>query len=441
MRPLHPLDFVFLSLEKQHQPMHVGGLFLFKKPQDPNFIQKLVEQIKQSDQPPIAPFNDVLSGIKWQENANFDIDYHFEHVQTQNLNHYVAEQHAIKLNRKKPLWTCKLIDGFSSEQFALFVKVHHAMVDGIAAMRLMEKAFSPVPDASHLALPWITQKIRTRNQPSKNTTPLLTSTKVVYTELKQALLHDRKHNPNYVTSFQAPTCIFNQKINQSRLFATQSFNLEHIKTIAQALNITINDTILAICSGAIRHYLKSQNQLPSTPLVAMVPASVRNEEDADLSNRLTMILANLATTTGDAIQRAHTISKSVDYAKTRFKRMTQHQIFGYSAFVYSVAGLNILGGIVPKKQAFNIVISNVPGPKETLYWNGLQLQSVYPASVVFDGQALNITLTSYLNKLEVGLVACQDLLPHIEHLLNYMAEEIEMYLRVIKHPFVPYDID
>jgi diacylglycerol O-acyltransferase len=142
-----------------------------------------------------------------------------------------------------------------------------------------------------------------------------------------------------------------------------------------------------------------------------------------------MILANLATHISDPIERAKIISRSVSNAKTRFKRMTQDQILGYSAFVYAAAGLNIISGLMPKHQAFNLVISNVPGPREPLYWNGAKLEALYPASVVFDGQALNITLTSYLDKLEVGIVACRNTLPKVQSLLMLLEQEIQNYER------------
>lgn len=422
--------------------MHVGGVFLFNKPQEfsEGFIEQLVAEIKKSKSIPIQPFNNVLNGIFWKLNQDFDPNVHFSYVrmlQKTSLNElyeYISEQHAVLLNRKQPLWHCTLIDGLEKNQFALYIKIHHALVDGIAAMRLMEKAFSSSPHADKIVPPWIShKKITTRSKTTESLTEQLKTTpKVIYTELKQAILHDRKHHPDYVTSFQAPRCILNQRINTSRKFIAQSFELQRIKNIAQSLNITLNDAILALCSGALRHYLDSLKSLPSVPLVAMVPASVRSAEDHDLSNRITMILANLATTTKDPIERAQTISRSVTHSKTRFKRMTQNQIFGYSAFVYAAAGLNILSGLIPKRQAFNIVISNVPGPKEPLYWNGAKLEAVFPASVIFDGQALNITITSYLEKLEIGLLGCPDILPHIDVILDHLNTQILQYEQILK---------
>ena len=107
--------------------------------------------------------------------------------------------------------------------------------------------------------------------------------------------------------------------------------------------------------------------------------------------------------------------------------MNSSEILNYSAFVYGPAGLNILSGVMPKRQAFNVVISNVPGPTEPLYWNGAKLDALYPASIVLDGQALNITMTSYLDKLEVGLTGCRHALPKMQTLLTHLEDEIQRF--------------
>ncbi|MHA3091584.1 WS/DGAT/MGAT family O-acyltransferase [Acinetobacter brisouii] len=446
MRPLHPIDFIFLSLEKRQQPMHVGGLFLFQIPKNSpsTFIQDLVTDIRNSKCKPVAPFNNTLNGLFWDKDDEFDLDHHFRHIalphpgRIRELLIYISQEHGTLIDRAKPLWTCTIIEGIEGNRFAMYFKIHHAMVDGVASMRLMEKSFAKDPNIHSIVPPWCIEK--RRSQPETKNPVRRLSSKLnhlkqqmnivpgVYHELTQAL-HDRRHDPDYVSSFQAPVCILNQRISASRRFAAQSFNLQRFRHIAKALQITLNDVILAVCSGALREYLISLNSLPAKPLIAMVPTSIRSDNDSDTSNRITMILANLATHISDPIERAKIISRSVSNAKTRFKRMTQDQILGYSAFVYAAAGLNIISGLMPKHQAFNLVISNVPGPREPLYWNGAKLEALYPASVVFDGQALNITLTSYLDKLEVGIVACRNTLPKVQSLLMLLEQEIQNYER------------
>ena len=162
----------------------------------------------------------------------------------------------------------------------------------------------------------------------------------------------------------------------------------------------------------------------------MVPASLRTD-DSDMSNRITMILANLATHIEDPIERMQIIQRSMQNSKQRFSRMSASEILNYSALVYGPAGLNIVSGMLPKRQAFNLVISNVPGPREPLYWNGAKLDALYPASIVMDGQALNITMTSYLDKLEVGLIACRKAMPKMQNLLTHLEDEIRNLEQVV----------
>lgn len=449
MRPLHPIDFIFLSLEKRQQPMHVGGLFLFQIPEHApaSFIQDLVTDIRNSKSTPVAPFNNYLNGLFWDEDEEFDIDHHFRHIalpqpgRIRELLSYISQEHSALIDRAKPLWTCHIIEGIEGNRFAMYFKIHHAMVDGVAGMRLLEKSFSKDPTTKHITPPWCVENKRAKRlkEPkSSKIKKVLTTIKgqieaapTVIQELTKTVLNDMGKNPDYVSSFQAPSSILNQRVSSSRRFAAQSFELDRLRTISKALGVTINDIVLAICSGALREYLVSQDSLPKKPLIAMVPASIR-DDDSDVSNRITMILANLGTHKEDPLERLNIVQRSVQNAKQRFKRMNANQILNYSAFVYGPAGLNILSGMMPKRQAFNLVISNVPGPREPLYWNGAQLDALYPASIVLDGQALNITMTSYQDKLEVGLIACRHALPKMQNLLTHLEDEIIKFEKIVQ---------
>ncbi|WP_151721337.1 WS/DGAT/MGAT family O-acyltransferase [Acinetobacter ursingii] len=448
MRPLHPIDFIFLSLEKRQQPMHVGGLFLFEIPENApdTFMQDLVNDIRKSKTIPVPSFNNRLSGLFWDEDEEFDLDHHFRHVslphpgRIRELLIYISQEHSTLIDRAKPLWTCNIIEGIEGNRFAMYFKIHHAMVDGVAGMRLIEKSLSDDPTEKSIVPPWCVEGKRAKrlkeSKPGRIKKVLmglkdqLQATPRVMQELSQTLLKDFGRNPDYVSSFQAPSSILNQRVSSSRRFAAQSFELDRFRHIAKALDVTINDIVLAVCSGALREYLISHQSLPNKPLIAMVPASLRSD-DSDVSNRITMILANLATHKDDPLERLQTIRRSVQNAKQRFKRMTSDQILNYSAVVYGPAGLNILSGMMPKHQAFNLVISNVPGPREPLYWNGAKLDALYPASIVLDGQALNITMTSYLDKLEVGLTACRNALPRMQNLLTHLEDEILRFEQLI----------
>ena len=304
----------------------------------------------------------------------------------------------------------------------------------------MEKSLSQDPNAKSIVPPWCVEGPRAKRLKEPNVSRFkkimngvmgqLESTPRVMYELSQTVMKDMGRNPDYVSSFQAPSSILNQRVSSSRRFAAQSFEFDRLRHISKSLGVTINDIVLAICSGALREYLLSQDALPKKPLIAMVPASVR-DDDSSMSNRITMILANLGTHKEDPLERLAIVRRSVQNAKEKFKRMNSNQILNYSAFVYSAAGLNIASGLLPKRQAFNLVISNVPGPREPLYWNGARLDALYPASIILDGQALNITMTSYLDKLEVGLTACRNALPKMQNLLTHLEEEIQRFEAIV----------
>ena len=245
-------------------------------------------------------------------------------------------------------------------------------------------------------------------------------------------IRDLRANPDCVSVFQAPRSILNQPVSASRRFAAQSYALQRFRSVAKKLGMTINDVILAVCSGAVRAYLLNQRALPKKPLIAMVPVSLR-QDGSDSGNQITMILANLATHRPDPIERIEMIHRSVQNSKKRFSRMSPTEIINYSGIIYSVAGLNLVSGILPKLQAFNLTISNVPGPREPMYWNGAQLDAMYPVSIVMDGQAINITLTSYMDKLEVGITACRKTLPRIQSLLSLLEDEIKTFEQLTAH--------
>ena len=428
--------------------MHVGGLFLFQIPEHApsTFIQDLVADIRNSKSIPVPPFNNRLNGLFWDEDEEFDIDHHFRHIalphpgRIRELLVYISQEQSALIDRAKPLWTCHIIEGIEGNRFAMYFKIHHAMIDGVAGMRLLEKSFSKDEHSKTIVPPWCVEGKRAKRLKETK----LGRVKKVFAALKgqveaapkvtqelfQTVFKEMGKNPDYVSSFQAPSSLFNQRVSSSRRFAAQSFELDRFRNISKALGVTINDVVLAVCSGAIRDYLITQDALPKKPLIAMVPASLR-DDDSDMSNRITMILANLGTHKEYPLERLDIIRRSVQNAKNRFKRMSSDQILNYSAFVFGAAGINIASGLMPKRQAFNVIISNVPGPREPLYWNGAKLDALYPASIVLDGQALNITMTSYLDKLEVGLTGCRKSLPKLQNLLTHLENEIQKFEQLI----------
>lgn len=450
MRLMNAVDQLFLLLESRKQPMHVGGLFLFELPENENheesdFVYKLVQSMQNSTVMPSFPFNQVLENLVcWKEDDQFDIEHHFRHVALPNpgrvreLLMYISKEHSRLLDRAMPLWECHVIEGILPEseglpgRFALYLKMHHSLIDGIAAMRIVQKTLSQSPTEPVTRPIWslVTRSkgkddsmLPASRSLSRIVKEQVSTIKPVFTELMDNFKHSGK--PDYVGTFDAPMTVFNQRISASRRIAAQSYDINRFYDIAHTFNMNQNDVVLAVCSGAIRRYLQSMNALPKKPLIAFVPMSLRSDESAS-GNQISFLMANLGTHLEDPVKRMQLIHDSMNSGKRRFRRMNRAQVINYSAIAYAWEGLNVLTGLFPKKQAFNLIISNVPGSKEPLYWNGAPLKALYPASILVDGQALNITLASYLDKIEFCITACSKVLPRVQDMLMLLEEELSL---------------
>ncbi len=439
MKALSPADQMFLWLEKRHQPMHVGGLFLARPPADApsDYLQRMAESMRRATHPE-PPFDKQLhrklGAWFWEKDEHFDVEHHFRHLalprpgRIRELLALVSQLHAASLDRARPLWEFYLIDGVEGGRFAIYSKIHHALVDGVAAMRLIQRALADNPDEQDRPPPWAIPTPKKEPSPAEAMAGLghiislagsqLASVPKITREVARTVRDSRRHD-NDTPSLKAPECILNQRITGSRRFAAQSYSLERIRNIGRERNATINDVVLAMCASALRRYLRDLNALPEQPLIAMVPLSLRKDESAS-GNQVAMILVNLATDRADPGERLQTIRRSVAAEKQRYADMSPNEILAYAATLLGPAGLNFLTGAAPKWQAFNVIISNVPGPKNPLYWSGAKIEGMYPVSIVVDGQAMNITITSYADKLEFGIIACRRTLPHIQRLLEYL---------------------
>ena len=188
-----------------------------------------------------------------------------------------------------------------------------------------------------------------------------------------------------------------------------------------------------MCAGALRQYLLEQKALPDTPLIAMVPVSLRTEADADSGGNMTgVVLCNLATDADDPAKRLEAISISMHNNKKVFSQLPRVQALALSAMMIAPLGLAALPGFVSSAPPpFNIVISNVPGAREPLYWNGARLDGNYPLSIALDGQAVNITLANNADNLDFGLVGCRRSVPHLQRLLGHLEDSLKELERAI----------
>ncbi len=446
MKPLGPTDAMFLWLEHRRQPMHVGGLQLYTPPPGagPDFIQELVESFRKHTEA-CSPFNlrpqFKLGHWFWEEDEEFELDYHLRHSalprpgRIRELLALVSRLHGTLMDRSRPLWELHVIEGLADGRLAVYVKVHHALFDGVAATRMLQSSLSEDPDERKPPV-WAQEPRRRAAKASvpaaarKLMQPLFDAVRMgkdlvpgIGSGLWE-IVRSAHANPADAQPFHAPATMFNVRISGSRRFAAQSYSIQRLKKLGKRRGATLNDVSLAICAGALRKYLLAHDALPDKPLIAMVPVSIRGEGEEG-GNQVSMILANLATHIDDPAQRLAVIMQSTAQAKQRIAKMSKLQQMAQAAAMATPLGATMLTGQAGKHPIFNVVISNVPGPRQPLYLNGLLLQETYPISIPFDYAALNITLNGCCDHLGFGYTACRRSVPGLQRMLDYTQESLE----------------
>lgn len=447
MKLISPTDALFLVGESREHPMHVGGLQLFEPPPDAgeDFVAELHAAMVGNDdfQPTFrkhpATFFGGITNMGWALDSDVDVDYHLRRSglprpgRVRDLLELVSRMHGTLLDRHRPLWEAYLVEGLSDGRFAVYTKIHHSLIDGVSAQRLMIRTLSSDPDDRVVRVPWTLSSRKRPDKPSSRASSVLRSVGGVASGIAGiapstvSLARSALFEQQLTLPFRAPRTMFNVPIGGARRCAAQSWQLERIRSVKAAVSgATVNDVVLAMCAGALRAYLDEQQALPETPLVAMVPVSLRAEHEQDAGgNMVGTILCNLATDVVDPMKRLETISMSMRDNKRVFSELPRTQALALSGFLVAGLGLSLVPGFVSSAPPpFNIVISNVPGAREPMYWNGARLDGNYPLSIALDGQALNITLTNNADNLDFGLVGCRRSVPHLQRLLSHLEDSL-----------------
>lgn len=439
--PMMPItDSMFLLMESREHPMHVGGLQLFKPPEGAgkDFLAETYRDlIEQSDvrkifrRKPMSPVNS-LGQWWWTQDDEMDLTYHVRRSalptpgRVRELLELTSRWHGTLLDRHRPLWETHFVEGLDDGRFAVFTKVHHALLDGVSALRQMQNSLSDDPDARDCPTPWSMRKAKKQtsldplsmlDRARKTLGDLAGFAPVAIRAANQALREQQLTLP-----MQAPRSMFNVTIGGARRFAAQSWPLESYRRIAKNTGATVNDVVLATCSGALRDYLIEQRALPDASLTAMVPVSLRSSEQAESGgNAVGALICDLGTDEHDPAMRLKRVRDSMNNGKRLYEGLSPIQIQLLSALNVAPLGLSPIPGVVEHtRPAFNLVISNVPGPRQRMYWNGAELDGLYPASICMDGQAINITLTTSGDTIDFGIVGCRRSVPHLQRMLTHL---------------------
>lgn len=448
-RRLTPNDALFLFAETRETMMHVGSMLPFTPAEDtpPDFMRSLVDELRAG----VAlnpPWNlklktpDFLKNPmqSWVSDDAVDLRYHVRRSalpspgDQRELGVLVSRLHGHPIDFHYPPWETHLIEGLEGGRFALYTKVHHALVDGFTAMRILARSLTTDPDERDRPL-FFAMPPEARGAPKATHAgpsffdgfrEQLDAARDVMRVARDILQGLREPANALVGPLQAPMCVLNRRIGRNRRVATQQYPLARIKGFAKAAGVTLNDVVLALCGASLRRFLGERGELPPQPLVAMLPVNVRPRDDPGGGNAVGSILASLATDVADPLDRLASISSSTRAAKEQLRGMSRQAIIQLSALMMLPSGLqhvtNTSGRMRPQ---FNVVISNVPGPPEPLYFRGARLEAVYPVSIPIHGQALNITAQSYAGTFNFGFTGCRDTLPHLQRLAVYTGDAVE----------------
>ena len=453
MELIAPLDAVFLLGESREHPMHVAGLQVFEPPEGAggdylrDIYQELVvrDDVSRTFRKHPAELLGGVANLTWAFDRQLDLEYHLRRSalpspgRVRELLELTSRLHGTLLDRHRPLWESHLVEGLNDGRFAVYTKIHHALVDGVSAMLAMRRALSTDPLDRQVRVPWGTNERPPGGRgpgSSRLASSRLGSSRLgelgqiaqsiaglgpsVFSLARNGLMEQQLTLP-----FGAPRTILNVPIGGARRCAAQSWPMERVMAIKKAAGVTVNDVVLAMCGGALRAYLIEQNALPDKPLIAMVPVSLRDDVNSTGGNQVGALLASLATDLVDPAKRLESVSASMRSNKEVFAQLPKLQRMALSAFNVSPLLLNAvspaLGAALPP---FNLVISNVPGSREPLYWNGARLDGNYPFSIALDGQALNITLSNNADNLDFGLVGCRRSVPSLQRLLGHLEESL-----------------
>ena len=446
---LSTVDWAFLQTETPSKMAHVAGLWVFSLPKGyrKNFWREFIEGLDNALLV-TPPFNYKLSGgielPAWVEDDAFDLDNHVRFAalpkpgSTRQLLEMVSRVHSHVLDRSRPLWECYLIEGIAGRRVAIYFKVHHALLDGVATMEYLVHSLLQAPDERAVNAFW--QPPVKKKSPAPATGLLQRLGKVSATlvdqarslpELSSTLAKEGLKVLNLAENqgtapFTAPRTPLGQSITRKRKLGVKSFSLSRVRELGKRTGATVNDLVLAMSAGALRDYFIDSGDLPGKPLTAWVPVSLRSGVEEEAGNRVSVMVCSLATHVEDAGERLQNIMTSIRAAKDELKGQSPRTSDNYSQLLSGLVVLTQTLGIADRvAPAANVVISNVPGSRDLRYLNGATLVEQYPMSMLIDGQALNITVTSHDDRLDFGLLSCPVAIPDPQKLADRLESALE----------------
>ncbi|GAB04921.1 wax ester/triacylglycerol synthase family O-acyltransferase [Gordonia amarae] len=461
MKQLTGLDASFLNLETGPVYGHVSSIAIYDSPNAPEQLtatrlrERMMSRIHKLPvfRHKLVPVPMDLDQPYWCDDPDFDIKAHIYDVgiaapgSRDQLKELVSRIIARPLDRSRPLWEIAVINGLEDGKTAVISTVHHSLIDGGSGNDINSVLLDrdPLADQENPAPePWTPE-------PTPEPLALLTSamTANALRPLKAAKLQWEmftqltKQTPNFAAlapqmastarAGAARHTVFNVKPTNRRIWEPFRIPLSEVKTIKSAVGATVNDVVMAECAGGLRAWLQEHHELPDKPLTVSVPVSIRDEsEKGALGNKVSMIVTELPTDVDDPMERLKSVHEAMKLSKEVHDMMPMSQIIEFGDFatpgLSSMAAramqrANTAGEVMPA-----LTISNVPGAPWAMYLCGAELLEFYPASMIVDGQALNITLHSYHGSLDFGLVACPSAVPDLKGIADAIVADHQALL-------------
>ncbi len=479
MRQLTSLDAQFLAVESARTYGHVGGLAIYDPTTAPGGDLTVEDVCRLVGErlhllPPLrwklasVPFG--LDLPYWVEDPDFDFDFHVRESAVPppgddgRLAETVARIFARPLDRGRPLWEIYLIHGLPGGRIALLTKIHHAVVDGVSGSELLSVLLDPSPEGREVAPPDAPrlgdrvpgdlemlgrgmlglprQPLRALRSipgtlphlmdlPGVSSLPAAPTVRRGVARLR-GVVSRRDPSVLEATTARAPRTPFNGPLSAHRRFAFGQLSLDAVKDLKNAFGVTVNDVVVALCAGAVRAWLLARDALPEDPLVALVPVSVRTEEQRGaFGNRVSLMIVAIPTDEADLGLRLRRTHEALRGAKERHKALPADLLTDAATFippaVAALAARRAMDLMARTRPPVNLAISNVPGPRDPLYLAGARLEANYPVSVVVDGVGLNITVMSYRDHLDFGIVADREQVDDVWSMLEGLRSELAAF--------------
>ena len=445
MTKLSTIDGGFLLTESHHSPKHVGVLLEFELPKGKGtaWLRKLLDEMRQV--PPGFPFNQktrALAGLQYELelDEHFEIDYHVRHNvlpspgTDKQLLDVLGRMHANLLDRDRPLWEFHLIEGLSGRRFAFYIKIHHALADGITFGRWLADCSSNSPgDMSTLPI-WARDRSPAESDGRDLDYVQLIidgmrnlgggiNTAIGISKLTAKMIQRRflDRDSHIALPLSAPKTSINVATGAARTLSFTSYGLEELKAIGKSQGGSLNDVVMTMCDLAMNRYFEAHGDSPDGPLVAYMPVNIRTDDEDEDGNLVTLLQVKLASGHHEPLAAFAEVHESIVSAREVFSGVSRTAVQYYSLMVALLSLFEEvlkLDRILPPVN--NLVISNVPGPKEKLYFKGAETLAMYPISTLPPITALNVTAVSYAGRFYFGLIAGRSVVPDLAVLTSYL---------------------